>query len=160
VAHFASLTRVEDESWLLACRTGGGRGMLALYAPLEWHLERLPAPDVRAYIACAGSPEADMGIAVGTEGTAVWCVERRAVAEVVDPRFDLSAVALGADGSAWAASAGRIWRRAPMTPGDGAWECVWGDDAWVAPMISLFVDFGVVVAVTADGGILEGRLVS
>lgn len=158
LAQFAAVARVHDELWLVASRNAGGKGMLALYAPLEWHLERLPVPDVRAFITCAGAPDSETGIAAGTEGTVVWYSGRRAAAEVIDARFDLSAVALGADGSAWAASAGRIWcRRGPAAPGSGTWECVWGDDAWYAPIISLFVDFGVVVAVTADGGILEGR---
>jgi hypothetical protein len=40
----------------------------------------------------------------------------------------------------------------------GTWECVWENDSWVGPVISLFVDSEVVVAITADGGIIEGRV--
>jgi hypothetical protein len=159
VARIAGLSRVEDERFLLACEAAGGKGALVLYAPLEWQHERLPAPEVRAFSACAGAPEPGLGVAVGTDGTVVWWAERRAVVEILSLRADLSAVALGSDGVAYAASAGRIWRRAPAPPGAGAWECVWSDPAWTAPVISLFVDFGVVAAVTQDGGILEGRLV-
>jgi hypothetical protein len=159
VAHIADLARVEDERWLLAV-SAGEKGALLLYAPLDWQHERLPAPEARAFTACAGAPESGLGVAVGTGGAVVWWSERRAAAENVDPRFDLSAVALGADGSAWTASAGRIWRRSPAPHGAGEWACVWGDDAWRAPVISLFVDFGAVMAVTEDGGILEGRLVA
>jgi hypothetical protein len=153
-AHIASLARVEDEQWLIAAHTASGRGMLALYAPLEWTMERLPVPDVRAFMACAGRPEAHVGVAVGADGAVVWRVGHAVHAETIDPTRDLSAVALGPDESAWAASAGRIWRR---RPGSSGWQLVWADDGWMAPIVSLFVDFGVVVAVSADGGILEGR---
>lgn len=160
VAHIAGMTRVEDERWLLAGDAGGGKGALVLYSPLEWQHERLAAPEVRAFNACAGAPESNLGVAVGTDGAVVWWAGRRVVVESLEPRADLSAVALAADGSAWAAASGQIWRREPAPPGAGAWERVWADAGWRAPVISLFVDFGVVVAVTEDGGILEGRLLS
>jgi hypothetical protein len=150
------MVRVEDERWLVACRTDSGRGMLAVYTPLDWTLDRIPAPDVRAFIACAGRPESGVGIAVGSDGTVVWRTEHGLQNEIIEPGRDLSSVvlgALGADESAWAAGAGRIWRRR----GTGVWQCVWADDGWLAPIVSLFIDFGVVVAVSADGGILEGR---
>lgn len=152
--YLASIARVEDERWLVAARTSAGRGMLALYSPLNWTLERLAVPDVRAFMACAGRTEARVGIAVGADGAVVWRTERGLRAEFIDPRRDLSAVSLGPDGSAWVASAGRIWRRRPS---HSAWQCLWSEDAWLGPIVSLFVDSDVVVAVSADGGILEGR---
>jgi hypothetical protein len=126
--------------------------MLALYTPLDWSLERLAVPQVRAFNACAGRPESGAGVAVGSNGAVVWRTEQGVQSETIDDGRDLTAVALGADNSVWAAGAGRIWRR-----GEGGWQCVWADDAWLAPLVSLFVDSGVVLAVSVDGGILEGR---
>lgn len=157
MAHVAGLSRVHDERWIVAGRAGGGGGMIAEYAPLEWRLTRLPAPEVRAFLACAASPEQGLGVVAGADGAVLWYLNGEIDAETVDPRFDLSAIALGPDGTTWAASARRIWRRPPAPPGTGVWTCVWAEDAAVAPIVSLFVDAGVVLVVTADGGVLEGR---
>ena len=57
---------------------------------------------------------------------------------------------------AWlAASLGQLWTMDP--DGRGTWRSAWSDPAWQAPFVSLFADVGRVDAMTADGGILEGR---
>jgi hypothetical protein len=38
------------------------------------------------------------------------------------------------------------------------WQGVWNDPGASAPFVSLFADVGTVIAMTADGGILEGRV--
>jgi hypothetical protein len=40
---------------------------------------------------------------------------------------------------------------------DPEWRPVWRDARWQAPFVSLMADAGVIVAMTADGGIVEGR---
>jgi len=37
------------------------------------------------------------------------------------------------------------------------WRCVWHDPRWTAPFVSIMADAGILVAMTADGGVLEGR---
>ncbi|EYF04967.1 serine/threonine protein kinase [Chondromyces apiculatus] len=157
MAHLSGLARIGDDQWLVVGRGRHGRGMIARYVPLEWYIETLPAPDVRAFLASAAMPELGLGLVTGVDGTAVWYHEGMATAETVDARFDLSAVALSHDGTAWAASARRIWCRTPAPPGAGTWTCVWQDDNAMVPIVSLFVDSGVALVVTADGGVLEGR---
>lgn len=68
---------------------------------------------------------------------------------------DLSAVALDVTGRAWAASRGRLWLQQPEAP--EKWACVWQDQTWEAPFVSVFANLGIVLAITADGGIIEGR---
>ncbi|WP_187345928.1 serine/threonine protein kinase [Sorangium cellulosum] len=159
VALLAAVARVEDERWLLVGRSTAGEGLVALYAPLDWHMERLPAPPARAFVACAGRPDLGVGIAVGADGSVVWRYGQSVFTEHIEPRRALSAASIDAEGRAWAGSAGRIWvRRGGIPPMAGTWECVWENDAWVGPVVSLFVDSEVVVAITADGGIIEGRV--
>ncbi|MGK3995573.1 serine/threonine protein kinase [Sorangium sp. So ce1024] len=159
IALLAAVARVEDERWLLVGRSTTGEGLVALYAPLDWHLERIPAPPVRAFVACAGRPDLGLGIAVGADGSVVWRYGQSVFAENIEPRRALSAVTIDSEGRAWAGSAGRIWvRRGGAPPMAGTWECVWENDTWVGPVVSLFVDSEVVIAVTADGGIIEGRV--
>jgi len=59
-------------------------------------------------------------------------------------------------GHGWAAGAGRIWRR-EYHDGIGTWTCVWENEKWQVPFVSFYADLGMVIAVTADGAILEGR---
>ncbi|WP_050430256.1 serine/threonine protein kinase [Chondromyces crocatus] len=157
MAHLSGLARIGDDQWLVVGRGQHGLGVVARYVPLEWFLEYLPVPEVRAFLAGAATPDLGLGLVTGVDGTAIWYHEGHITTETVDARFDLSAVALSPDGTAWAASARRIWCRTPAPPGEGVWTCVWKDDSAVAPIVSLFVDSGVALVVTADGGVLEGR---
>jgi len=34
---------------------------------------------------------------------------------------------------------------------------MWHDEAWKVPIVALFTEPGIVVGMTADGGIIEGR---
>jgi hypothetical protein len=34
---------------------------------------------------------------------------------------------------------------------------VWREERWQAPIVSLYADLGTVIAMAADGGIVEGR---
>ena len=54
----------------------------------------------------------------------------------------------------WAGGAGQLW--VSCAEGDG-WMQIWRDDSWQAPFISILADASMVVAMTADGGVLECR---
>ena len=71
---------------------------------------------------------------------------------------DLSAGALDVLDREWVTSLGTLWTRA-YSLGE-AWRPAWADHGWGAPFVSLMADAGLVVAMTADGGIVEGRSVS
>jgi hypothetical protein len=75
----------------------------------------------------------------------------------VDGSHDVSAVAVDPSGGGWAAGAGRIWRRVIKGPSSVQWSCVWENQNWTVPFVSIYADIGVVSAVTADGAIIEGR---
>ena len=167
VAALSSLARVADAKWLIAGRGHDGRAYAAIYAPLEWSVQRLdkPAttPAVRAYLACAGQHERDIGVIAGADGSVIHRERDAITFESVDGGFDLSAAGVDAVGRGWVASAGRIWlRRARATaarPAQAArWDVIWEDPSWLLPIVSMFADLGGVVAMTADGGVIEGRM--
>src|SRR5262249_46633985 len=117
VAALSSLARVGDAHWLLAGRGADGQGFVALYSPLDWEIERLPGPSVRAYLACAGQVDGDTGIVAGAEGAMVFRQGQSVTHESIEGGFDLSAAAVDAAGRCWAGGAGRIWLRRPVRPG-------------------------------------------
>lgn len=182
VAAISSIARVEDARFLVAGRGEGGGGFAALYAPLAWEIERLPGPEVRAYLSSAAQWDRQIGIITGADGSVIWRQGGELVHECIEGGFDLSASGVDAVGRGWAASAGRIWmRRAPSNPDRPAaaarWDCVFCDthspgahdaDLTVAdkpgarvmpfPIVSLFTDLGVVIAMTAECGLIEGRV--
>jgi eukaryotic-like serine/threonine-protein kinase len=158
VSSLASLARVDDTHWLLAGRGADGRGFSALYAPLDWEVERLPGPTVRAYLACAGQVDGEVGLATGAEGAVVFRQGGEITHEMIAGGHDLSAAAVDAVGRGWAASAGHIWMRRPRLQPGGQWDCIWEDAGWAMPIVSLFADLGGLVAMTADGGVVEGRV--
>jgi hypothetical protein len=55
----------------------------------------------------------------------------------------------------WAAGAGQLFVRDPAA--DPNWRLIWADDSWKSPFVSVLADAGLVVAMTVDGGVIEGR---
>jgi serine/threonine protein kinase len=164
-AAVASVARVEDARFFIAGRGADESAFLGIYSPLDWEAERLDVPKVRAYLACSGQVERGVGMAVGADGAVVLRRGSEVTFEVVDASYDLSAAAIDVLGRAWAASGGRIWLRRPnVAPTSSAsaatWEPVWDDPAWATPIVSIFADPGGVVAMTADGGVIEGRAIT
>lgn len=149
-----ALARVDDETWLITGRGTDRRAFAALYAPLALEIRRLDTPPVRALLACAGHADRRVGMAVGAASTVLWR-DRSVMSQerVDDHEYDLSAAAVDVAGRGWVASAGRIWLRQ-----GSRWSCTWADETWTAPIVSLFADVGVVLGMTADGGIVEGRV--
>ena len=153
-----SIARVGDATWLLAGRKTGGGGIAALFHPLAWELEPIDSPDVRAYLACGGHPDNGVGVVAGADGVMLYLDESGAAVEAVPERVDVSATVVDPSGLCWAAGAGHIWqRKLEETTGQHHWTCLWEDASWTAPMVSIFADVGLVLAVTADGEIVEGR---
>jgi serine/threonine protein kinase len=163
VAAIASITRVEDARFLIAGRGTDGTGYAAIYAPLDWEIQRFAGPNVRAYLSCAGLHERNTGLLVGAGGAVIWQQNGVITNEIVEGGYDLSAAGIDPVGRGWAASAGRIWLRRPgstsaRTRAVARWETLWCEPGWPNPIVSLFIDLGVVIAMTAEGGLIEGRL--
>ncbi|NUP14243.1 MAG: serine/threonine protein kinase [Polyangiaceae bacterium] len=167
VAAITRMARIGDAKWLLVGRARDGGGYAAIYRPLEWSIERVETPFVRAFLACQGEATANSGLAVGASGAVVWVYPNGVRHEFVSGKPDLSAAAIDASGRGWTASAGKIWmhhRTAHATgrvePPLGQWDPMWQDEGWTAPIVALFTEPGVIVGMTADGGIIEGRTAS
>jgi hypothetical protein len=98
--------------------------------------------------------ETGAGIVVGAAGSTARITDEEPWVSVVPGEPDLSAVALDVGGQAWAASPGQLWLQ-PAAPG-AEWRAVWRED-WRVPFVSVHADLGVVIAMTVDGAIIEGR---
>ena len=148
---------------MVAGRCADGTGYAAVYSPLEWNIERLASRDVPAYMACAGRPDRGLGIVTGADGAVLFRQGGVVTTEIAMEGCDLTAATIDVVGRGWAASAGRIWMRrvsgATARAAAGArWGTIWSDASSTQPIVSLFADLGVVMAMTAEGGLIEGRL--
>jgi len=149
-----SLARIDDTHWLIAGRGMDGRGLAALYSPLMWEVEPLVVPESRALVACCGSVERELGVAVGSHGVVVRVERRQVQSEQIETQPSLAATDVDVLDRTWAGAAGALW--VSVRRGTD-WTRVWSDASWQAPFISIHADVGCVVAMTADGGILECR---
>ena len=117
--------------------------------PLEH--EPLAVPEARALLACASRVGRGLALAAGGEGGVLIVDGARVESSTVPSRPDLTAVAVDSVGVAWFASAGRIWTR---TRG-GSFGCVWQDESWRTPFVTLHAETGHALALSVDGGVLE-----
>ncbi len=88
----------------------------------------------------------------------MWLEKGRATTETIPGKPHMTAAAVDILGRGWAASPGRIWLRQRENGGTATWRCVWEEPRLTSPIVSLSVDVGAVLAVTVDGGVVEGRL--
>ncbi len=155
VAHLAPLIPVDGERWLIGGRLEVGGGFVAEYLPKDRCARVLPTPPNRAFVAGASAPERGVALMVGSHGW-VWRMTRsEGLALAIPGDGDLTSAAVDILDREWVASAGALWSRVPDS--DSTWRLVWKDARWQAPFVSLMADSGLVVAMSADGGIVEGR---
>lgn len=155
VAHVMSIARFSDTEWLIAGRCQDGTGFAASYDPLMGELRRFTAPRATAFLGCAGLVERNVGMVGGTDGIVAWVQGEDVYSESVGLAVPLSAITIAPGGRGWASASGRIWLRQQNEA--RRWRPAWQDESWTAPIVSLHADSGVVLAMTADGAILEGR---
>ena len=154
VAHISALARIDDESWLVAGRTVAGEAWAAIYEPLKLELHPMGIPGVRALLACGSRQGERHAVAVGTDGAWVDATPANVQCSRVPGNPDFSCVTMDAAGRCWAASRGQLWAR----DADGTVRCIWQNPEWKAPFVSIHAETGNVMAVTVDGGVLEGRV--
>jgi serine/threonine protein kinase len=155
VSYVATLLRLEDARWLVCGRLAQGTGFAAVYSPLEWSLMHLPVPRTRAFVGGATEPERHLGLVVGSNGVAVRVEGTTPSSTTAEGEPDLTAAAMDVLDREWVASLGRLWVRDPAR--DQRFRAVWSDASFGAPLVSIMADAGMVVALAADGGIIEGR---
>jgi serine/threonine protein kinase len=155
VAHVSSLIRISDLSWIVVGRLQRGTGFAALYQPMMWELTAIDVPDVRAFVGGIGSLERELALVAGSDGVALRIEGGVSKHSIVHGNPDLTAAALDVLDREWVASLGTLWTRDPRQT--EAFRPAWSDESWGAPFVSLMADAGLIVGLTADGGIVEGR---
>jgi len=155
VQNVASVLRFDDTRWLVCGRLVQGGAFAALYSPLDWELEYLQTPATRAFVNGACSVERRLGLIVGSDGTALRVEGELTTVSIVPGAPDLSASALDVLDREWVAGLGTLWTRDPRLA--EAWRPAWSERSWHAPFVSMIADSGRVMAMTASGGIVEGR---
>jgi len=153
LAHINALTRLDDARWVIAGRWRSGGGFAAIYTPLTGTFTLLAVPALRAFIAGTSAVERGVALLVGSGGVVLRLEGDTVAVTRVPGDPDLGATAMDVMAGEWATSVGQIFRR----DAGGAWQSHWHEPSWHAPFISLIADVGLVLGMTADGAILEGR---
>ncbi|HYP75846.1 MAG TPA: serine/threonine-protein kinase [Polyangiaceae bacterium] len=156
VQNVAAVLRLDDTRWLVCGRRVQGGAFAALYSPLDWELKFLQTPATRAFVSGASSVERGLALIVGSDGTALRTERDLTTVSIVPGGPDLSASALDVLDREWVASLGTLWTRDPRLA--EAWRPAWSDRDWDAPFVSMIADSGRLMAMTANAGIVEGRL--
>ncbi len=149
-----AVTQLGDVQYLVAGRDTSGAAYAAAYQPLTGQLARVGVPPSRALLTADSHPDRGIATAVGADGAVLRVRQGQTTATVVEGGCDLSAVSLDLLGREWVAGVGRLWVGHASQSG---WNCMWHDDAWTTPFISVLAETGFVVAVTAEGAVLECR---
>jgi hypothetical protein len=154
ISGISSLARLDDDRSLLCGRTTAGAGFAAIYEPMQWALHMLPTPRTRAFVTASSQPERGIAIIGGAGGVAARFDAAGLTPSALHRPLDIAASGIDVMDDEWVAGAGWVCLRRPGQP---HWESVWENASWTVPFVSILADVGLVVAMTADGGVLEGR---
>jgi serine/threonine protein kinase len=147
-----SLAQIDERRFLVVGRKRHG-ALAAIYDLGAAGLSELDAGDAYALVAAAGRPEHGVALAVG--GSHVLRAHPSDTSLVrVPTSTSWSACDVDVLGGEWVAGPGHI---AFAAHPNAQLDLVWQDSAWTAPFVGLLGDAGRVLAVTADGAVLEGR---
>ncbi|MDX2052695.1 MAG: serine/threonine-protein kinase [Polyangiaceae bacterium] len=155
VAYVSTLLPLDDDRWVICGRLAEGGGFAAIYNPLHWGTTFLLTPKTRAFVAGCSEPARAEALVVGSDGVALRVQGEEAHSAVADGSPDLTASAMDVLNRQWVTSIGRIWVRDPAT--QYQWKPAWSDASLGVPFVSIMAEPGIVVAMTADGAIVEGR---
>jgi eukaryotic-like serine/threonine-protein kinase len=147
------LSRLDDLRWLVTGRTIDGDGFVVIYEPLQWEVRKVKVPPCRAYLSSAARSDQALGMVVGANGRAARFDGETVVEILVDAEPDLSAVAVDPARRVWMGSSGTLWvQKSADDPVRVAHR-----STWPAPFVAIDADIDRVLAISASGGILEGR---
>jgi serine/threonine protein kinase len=155
VQNVSGLLRLDDARWVVCGRLLNGHGFAAIYSPMQWELMPLNVPQTRAFVGGSSSVERELSLVVGSDGVALHIERDQCTATVVQGAPDLSAGAVDVLDREWVSSLSTIWTRDARS--GQAYMPAWKDDSFRAPFVSLMADAGLIRAMSADGGIVEGR---
>jgi hypothetical protein len=154
VSHISGLCRIDDESWLVTGRSRVGHAWAGLYRPLALEMTPLEAPACRALLGCSSRRNRAVSVAVGASGCVLTLDGKTQGSNIAPGQPDLSVVALDVAGQIWTGSIGRLYfANRPNVQ----LRCVWTDPSLQVPFVSLHAEVGNVLALTVDGGVIEGQ---
>ncbi|HRI63370.1 MAG TPA: serine/threonine-protein kinase [Polyangium sp.] len=151
-----SLSRLDDSRWLVTGRTTNGEGYVVIYEPLQWEVHKVDVPACRAYLGSAAQRNSEVGVVVGTNGCAARLDQEKVTRLQFEAEPDLSAVAIDTAQRIWMGSSGTLWVQ--KDPGEAV--KVAHRSTWPAPFVAIHADLDRVLAISAAGGILEGRAIA
>lgn len=155
VQNVSALLRLDDARWVVCGRLLDGHGFAAIYSPMQWELFPLEVPQTRAFVGGSSNVERELALVVGSNGVALRIERDQCAVAVVHGTPDLSSCAVDVLDREWAASLSTLWTRDSRSGQNFA--LAWKDLAFQAPFVSLIADAGLILAMSADGGIVEGR---
>jgi eukaryotic-like serine/threonine-protein kinase len=151
LAEISGCTALTDTAWLFTAQEVSGAGCLLEFRPLGHRARVLASTPSHAMSACASDAVAGTTLAGGERGY-VSSVTANGAQELLLPEdANVSAVAVDALGRQWAATPGALWTR------DDTWKKAWSEPSWSAPIVGILADVGRVVAVAADGAIVQAE---
>jgi eukaryotic-like serine/threonine-protein kinase len=154
VLAISALTRLDDERWLVVGRSDTGHAWAAIHSPLALTLAPINVPSGRALLDCTSRRGRNLAVAVGGDGGVLVVEGKVADCQTIESRPNLSAVTMDVGGLTWMASMGSIWHRSRR----GRIDRVWHEPRWQSPFINVHAELGCLVALSVDGGVLEGRV--
>jgi hypothetical protein len=158
-ASVAAIARLGEDRFLIVGRNTDNSGFASVYVPSAGTVSEIGRSPQGAYLTCHAQPDIGMGLVGGVGGsTLVVMGDQTRISEVPGGPL-ISAAAVDIDGNAWIASQGALWHQR-ISKNGGVWRRAWETPEWNLPFVSVFADVGHVIAMTVDGGIVEGRAVS
>jgi hypothetical protein len=155
VQNVSALLRLDDARWVVCGRLLDGSGFVAIYSPMQWEIEPLQVPRTRAFVGGSSNVERELALVVGSAGVALRIEREQSSLSLVQGEPDLSAGAVDVLDREWVASLNTLWTRDSRT--GQSFVPAWKDPGFQAPFVSLIADAGLILAMSADGGIVEGR---
>lgn len=151
IVEVSACAPLSDTSWLFVAKGPDGAGLLLEFRPLGHRFRVVGQTPGRALVACAAQLESGSTLAGGERGYVATLGESGLSELLLPAPLDVSAVALDILGRKWAATRGVLWTY------EDVWTPAWSNPAWTSPFVSIFADVGRVVAVTADGAIVQAE---
>jgi serine/threonine protein kinase len=155
VQNVSGLLRLDDARWVVCGRLVDGHGFAAIYSPMQWELLALNVPQTRAFVGGSSNVERELALVVGSNGLTLRIERDQCAVAVVHGTPDLSSSAVDVLDREWAASLSTLWTRDSRS--GQTFVQAWQDPTFQAPFVSLIADAGLILAMSADGGIVEGR---
>jgi hypothetical protein len=149
----SALARLDETRWLIAGRTDTGSGFATVYSALDFECSPLAVPPTDAFTSSAGHVDRGIGLVAGRRGATLRVDGTGGVWDAVESEPDLACAAIDVQGRAWVGATGRLWSQTARSP----WSSAWQNEGWTTPFVSLRADVGVIMAITVDGGVIEGR---